>query len=172
MVEPLRAAPPAIAHHARLHQHKVTRKTLRQNGNYDHDSFQYGVVHALHGWPNPSVDVYLDGTQNTNNTAYLTKNVPYDPSYAPTVGDVVLVYRGQRKNRPSRVVLCKLAGAASPYPVPLGGFDGSGRFTLGILNLWAAPGVPPANLGAANDWCASQNGHLYFNNAGTWTLKV
>lgn len=48
--------------------------------------WQWGVVHAAHTSPN-TVDLYLDGATT------LTPGVRYVKSYAPTVGDTVLVGR-------------------------------------------------------------------------------
>lgn len=58
---------------------------------------QIGKVHAVHTTPHHSVDIYLTGiTRRTGFTATktLTKKVPYQASYSPTVGDIVWVQRG------------------------------------------------------------------------------
>ncbi len=169
----MRAASPAEAHAARLHTHAMTKAQSRPQGNYDHDAFQWGYVHAIHAGPPPTVDLYLDGAQNTNNPDYLTPSVTYDARYVPTVGDVVLGRRGLGRSSSDRFVVGKPNGSASPYPVPLGGIDSNNRFVQQIVNAWSAESSPPpAGLGAAGDWCFTKDGHVYWNSAGTWDLKV
>lgn len=148
-------------------------KVLRHpHGHYSHDSLMLGVVTAINGSPNPSVDIAPNGAQNLSSSATMTA-VQFFPPYVPTIDDVVVVVtQPVGKSRSLRYVLGKVAGAASPYPIPLGGFDASNRFVYDLLNAWAATGVPSASLGANNDWCLSQNGHLYFKSGGTWTQKV
>jgi hypothetical protein len=161
-----------IAHQARLISQQTAKKQQRPLGNYDHGVFQWGVVHAIHAGPPPSVDVYLDGTHNTGNAAYLTPTVPYLANYVPTVGDTVLVRRGEGRSASDRTVICKLNGSASPYPVPLGGIDASGRFVQMLLSAWGATAVPSNSMGANGDWCFSANGHIYFKATGVWGVKV
>lgn len=70
--------------------------------------FQWGYVNAVHTSPN-TVDLYLDGTQTLNDTAYLTPGVRYVDTYSPTVGDVVVVLRNIGASATDRVVVGKLA---------------------------------------------------------------
>lgn len=166
------AAPPIIAHMARLHQQKMWQASAKPHGNYDHATFQFGVIDTIHAGPPLSVDLYLDGSQNTANTDYLTTGVPVLAGYVPTVGDTVIVYRGVAQQRSDRFVLGKLASAPSPSATPLGGYDSAGRYTQEVLNAWGSASTPPASLGAAGDWCFSADGHIWWNNAGTWQQKV
>lgn len=145
------AASPQIAHQARLVQQKMTRKQSHPQGNYDHSQFQWGVIDAIHLGPPPSVDVYLDGTQNTGNPAYLTLKIPYAASYTPTVKDTVLVRRGMGRSSSDRTVICKLAGATSPYPLPLGYLNSSNQYIQGPNAMWGGPGVPADSLGMVGD---------------------
>jgi hypothetical protein len=167
------------AHQGRLLQQKVTKKQNRPQGNYLHSEFQWGEIQGIDPGPPPTVSVFIDASPTA------TPNVKYLASYVPTVGDVVLIQRGKSRVRSSRVVLHKLNGSATPYPTPLGGlivppsdsteFDGvtpPSMHVQQVNNLWGSVELPPGNLGAAGDWCMGQNGHLYFNNAGTWEEKL
>lgn len=147
-----RAVSAHVAHGARLHAHKMTKKQARPRGNYDHAPFQFGVVHAVNAGPPPSVDLYLDGSQTLGSTSYLTAKVAYLSSYYPAVGDVVLVRRGQGRSNSDRMVLGKAAGAASPYGIPLGGINSVGQYSQGPNMLWGGSGLPPGDLGAEGDY--------------------
>jgi hypothetical protein len=159
------------AHHTRLAAAKIRRSLDQPSGNYDHAEHQWGVVAAVHAFP-PTVDLYLNGAQNVPTPGNVTPTVKYLPWYVPTVGDVVLVYRGRGRLRSSRVVLGKLAGSASPYPLPLGSII-DGRFTCGPNAWWGGPGAPPDALGTDGDWYASTTtAHIYQLQSGTWTEVV
>jgi hypothetical protein len=164
-----------VAHQARLIQTKITRKQTRPHGNYSHSEHQWGVVHAVNQGGTQTVDLFLDGAQNTGNPANITPSVKHLASYVPTEGDVVLVYRGAGRSRSSRVVLGKLNGAASPYPLPLGSVDTQGRFTSGPNAQWGGPGVPPVTLGITGDWYMRTDTPgismqmLYVKTASGWT---
>ena len=43
------AASPQMAHRIRLAQQQLARAQARPQGNYDHDSHQWGLVQAVHG---------------------------------------------------------------------------------------------------------------------------
>ena len=144
------------AHQARVVQTKVAKKAARPRGNYTHSEHQWGVIDAIHAGPPATVDVYLDGSQNTGDTSNLVTGVKYLASYTPTVGDSVVIYRGFNRNRTSRVVLGKLYGSASPYPLPLGSIQ-SGFFVSGPNNLWGGAGAPPSDLGATGDFYMRTN---------------
>jgi len=169
------AISPQSAHQARLHSQKVQRKASHPQGNYDHSEFQWGVVHAIHVGPPPSVDLYLDGTQNTANTAYLTLGVAYLAGYVPTAGDTVIVRRGVRRSSSDRIVIGKPNGSPSPYPLPLGGLNASNQFIQGPNAIWGGPGVPPSSLGASGDYYfrtdtpATAGQRLYVRESGGWT---
>ena len=160
------------AHTARTIGAKINQVVRQPHGHYSHDTLMVGTVDAIHPSPNPSVDIYPNGAQVLGETA-LIPMVQYFPPYVPTIGDVVVVItQPVGKSRSLRFVLGKIAGAASPYPTPLGGEDSSGRYVYDLLNMWAAAAVPPSTLGANNDWCLSQNGHMYFKSAGAWALVI
>ena len=164
------------AHAARLVQAQMTKKGRRPQGNYTHDAFQWGVVQAIHPASSSGpacVDIYLNGTQNdTNNN--LTTNVAYVASYYPTVGDTVLVQRGMFRNRTSRVVIGKLYGTPSPYPLPLGNIDpDTNRYVTGPGALWGGTGAPSSLLGSPGDYyfrtdAQTSGEQIYQNVAGTW----
>lgn len=162
------------AHQARLIQSQMTSKVNRPNGNYHHGEHQWGVIDAVNDGPPPSVDVYLDGAQN-NPENNLTPQLAYLSSYAPTVGDVVLIYRGDGRNRTSRVVLGKLNGSATPYPVLLGSNDpDSGRYQMGPNALWGGQHEPPPDLGLPGDYYfrtdtpGAPTQTIYVNINGVW----
>lgn len=169
------AISPQSAHQARLHSQKMQRKASHPQGNYDHSEFQWGVVHAIHTGPPPSVDLYLDGTQNTKDTGYLTLGVPYLPGYVPTVGDTVIVRRGTRMSSSDRIVIGKPNGSPSPYPLPLGGLNASSQFVQGPNAIWGGAGVPASSLGASGDYYfrtdtpATAGQRLYVRESGGWT---
>ena len=141
------------AHEARLHQTAMTQKVLKPNGNYHHGEHQWGVIENITVGPPSTVDVYLDGTQNAADPAQLTLGIPYLSSYVPTVGDVVLLYRGDQRNRTNRVVLGKLYGSASPYPLPLGQIEPkTQRFISGPNALWGGAGSPMPGTGRNGDY--------------------
>ena len=140
-------------HMTRLFQSQVTSKQLKPSGNYHHGEHQWGVVAAINNDATPTVDLYLDGAQNVPTDANLTQGIAFLSSYVPTVGDVVLVRRGDGRNRTDRVVLGKLGGSASPYPVPLGNIDPpTGRFVQGPNALWGGTGQPASHLGITGDY--------------------
>lgn len=157
-----------LQHSATLTAGKLNKTLTRPHGNYQHSEFMFATVEAIHAFP-PTVDIQPNGASSPGT---IIKTVKYMPYYVPTLNDVVLVYRGYGRNRSSRIVLGKPNGAASPYPIPLGGIAASGAFVTGLLNLWGAIGVPSNSLGANDDWCMSQNGHIYFKSGGTWSVKV
>lgn len=171
----MKATPPYIAHQARLLAHANQQATFNPQGNYDPSSFQWGVVDAVNVGPPPTVDLYLDGTQTLNDTAYLTPKVRYDASTVLYVNDVVLVYRGTNHHSSDRVVLLKLAGSASPTPLLLSGYNASSQYTQGPNGIWGGSGVPPATLGQSGDYYfrtdtpGTSSQRIYINNAGTWT---
>ncbi len=148
----MRATSPQIAHEARLQTQQVTRQTRNAVGNYEAAEFQWGVVDSISAGPPPSVDLYLDGTQTLSNTAYLTKGVRYLAGYVPTVGDTVIVQRGLKRSASDRVVIGKLDGSTSPYPLPLGGVNSSSQFVQGPNAIWGGAGVPPSTLGIQGDY--------------------
>lgn len=166
-------------HKARQAGAQLGRAIAKPNGNYDHSEHQWGVVEAINPGPPATVDLYLDGTQNTKSTAgtaYLTKSVKYLSWYVPTLGDVVLVFRGKARSRTSRVVLGKLASSPSPYPLPFGNIDpGSGRFITGPNAMWGGVGVPAVALGTTGDYyCRTDTPavtlqRLYVKTASGWT---
>ena len=140
-------------HMTRLFQSQVTSKQLKPSGNYHHGEHQWGVVAAINNDATPTVDLYLDGAQNVPTDANLTQGIAFLSSYVPTVGDVVLVRRGDGRNRTDRVVLGKLNGSASPYPLPLGNIDSTtGRFVQGPNALWGGTGQPASHLGITGDY--------------------
>ena len=139
-------------HQARLMQHKIARKAAQPNGNYGHSEYQWGVVAAINEGPPPTVDLYLNGTQDLGDE-YLTKNVHYLDNYTPNMDDVVLVQRGTGKGRTSRVVLSNVAGSATPYQTLLGGINPENRqFTQGPSALWGGVGEPVPWLGNVGDY--------------------
>ena len=73
----------------------------------------------------------------------------------PAEGDTVLVMRGEGQQRSSRVVVGKLAGSASPYPLPLGTINPTGQYVSGPNAHWGGalePGdLPPDGLGIPGD---------------------
>jgi hypothetical protein len=159
---------------ARLIQTQITAKQRRPNGNYHHGEHQWGVVAAVNNTATPTVDVFLDGTQESPE-GNLTPGIPYLASYAPSVNDVVLVYRGMYRNRTNRVVLGKLDGSATPYPTKLGNIDPSTRrFVQGQATLWGGTGEPAPDLGESGDYffrsdTPGQNSQMvYVNNEGNW----
>jgi hypothetical protein len=159
------------AHQTRLAAGRIRRSLDKPSGNYDHSEHQWGYVAAVHSFP-PSVDLYLNGTQNVPDPKNITPTVKYLPWYVPTVGDIVLVYRGRSRLRSSRVVLGKLAGSPSPYPLPLGGISSS-RYVSGPNALWGGAGAPPAGLGIDGDWYfRTDAAHIYQLQSGTWTEVV
>lgn len=174
---------PRVAHAIRKIQTKSAQATGKPNGNYDHATFQFGVVNAVNAGPPPTVDVYLDGAQNTtqtSGTANLTKGIAYLASYVPTVGDTVFVYRGSGNSSSDRMVLGKAAGAASPGGMLLPGYT-NGVWTRGPNRVWQSNGVPTipiaATAGAHNaingDWCNSvTTPHQYQAQAGKWVQVV
>jgi hypothetical protein len=141
-------------------QTKVAKKAARPRGNYTHSEHQWGVIDAIHAGPPATVDVYLDGSQNTGDTSNLVTGVKYLASYTPTVGDSVVIYRGFNRNRTSRVVLGKLIQ--------------SGFFVSGPNNLWGGAGAPPSDLGATGDFymrtnaTTTANERLYVRQPGGW----
>jgi len=180
------------AHSARLIQTQMTRKARRPQGNYTHDTFQWGLVNAINAGPPATVDLYLNGTHQTANPDLITPSVPYLASYVPTLGDVVLVQRGLFRNRTSRVIVGKLYGSPSPYPLPLGNIDpGSGRFISGPNAIWGGFGAPNPNLGqlgdvyfrtdavgleaiyqfVANGWVSFQNQAAVTTNSQTYSVS-
>ena len=101
----------------------------------------------------PTVDVWLDGSQNTSDPQNITYGLKHLPTYVPTKGDAVLIYRGSHLGRTSRVVLGKLAGSPSPYPLPLGTLTPQGQHTLSGYSHWGdATATPPAGLGTPGDF--------------------
>jgi len=164
-----------IQHQARLMQHAATRKTDKPTGNYEHAEHQWGVIAAVNVGPPASVDVYLNATA-ADPTATPSPGISYLPSYVPTVGDVVLIYRGSARNRSDRVVLGKMAGAASPYPLPLGNIDpASRRWVQGPGALWGGEGIPSIALGNDGDFYFRTDTpvivgqQLYVKSNGEWT---
>lgn len=169
------AVSPQMAHQARLLTQKTVRQQRNPQGNYDHSEFQWGYVNAINLGPPPSLDLYLDGSQTTNDTAYLTKQVAYLASYVPTVGDAVLVRRGTRRSSSDRVVVGKLNGSTSPYPLALGGVNSSGQYVQGPNAVWGGVGVPPSTLGMVGDYYyrtdtpSVANQRIYVYQSGGWT---
>lgn len=161
------------AHSAHLTQTKVAKKQQRPLGNYTHAEHQWGVIDAIHVGPPSTVDVYLDGSQNTGDTNNLVLGLSYLASYTPTVGDTVIIQRGIRRNRTSRVVLGKLYGSASPYPLPLGSIQ-SGLFVKGPNSIWGGAGAPTNAIGIAGDFyfrtnaTATANERVYVRQSGGW----
>ena len=178
MTRPANAAASASIRHAAVkHAAQITRALTRPHGNYPHAEVVFATVAAVHGFAldgkPASVDVYPNGAQNLGTQQALVKGAGYLASYVPTVGDAVAAVQGYGRVRSSLLVLGKATGAASPYPVPLGGFDSVGRFATGLLSLWGTvSGTPNAKLGADGDWCMTGDGHLWWKNAGSWVQKV
>jgi hypothetical protein len=142
-----------IPHQVRLAQNQIARKANQPRGNFDHSPFQWGIVHAVHLGPPPSVDVYLDGTQNTGNTDYLTTGIRYLDGYDPVVGDGVVVARGSAKSISDRFVFGKLAGSGGSYALTPG-ISSTVTTTdpaLGGVRVWSGTGVPPSGLGEVGD---------------------
>lgn len=151
-------------HQAHLMQAKVTQKINRPNGNYSHAPHQWGVVASINLGPPPSVNLHLSGTNNVPSQTNLTLAVPYLSSYVPAIGDVVLLQRGVDRGRMSRVVLGKLVGSPSPYPVLLGSISPStGQYITGPSALWGGVGAPPNSIG--------NNGDYYFRSDQPLTLQ-
>jgi hypothetical protein len=162
-----------MAHKMRLAQTKISKKQARPLGNYLHAEHEYGTVAAIHAGPPPTVDLYLNGSQNMGSTTYLTTGVKYLAPYVPTVGDVVLIQRGSEKLRTSRMILGKPNGSASPTIVPFCAKNGSGQWTIGPNGLWGGSGAPPASLGTNGDfYFRTDTGNILFKSAGAWTVKV
>ncbi|MHB2029661.1 MAG: hypothetical protein ACYCPT_12715 [Acidimicrobiales bacterium] len=168
-----------IPHEIRLTQNQVARKANKPRGNFDHSPFQWGVVHAVHAGPPPSVDVYLDGTQNMNNTAFLTTGIRYLDGYDPVVGDGVVLIRGTNKSVSDRTVLGKLAGTPGSYALTPG-ISSTVTTTdpaLGGVRVWSGTGAPPTALGSIGDVYIRTDGILgtsfiYRKTASTtWTAS-
>lgn len=151
-----------MAHKIRLAQQQLARAQARPQGNYDHGPIQWGVVEGIDFGPPLLVSVYPDGAQHTGNPAYLMgKNdgagnilpgIPCMPGYVPTQGDVVVMLRGMGRSSSDRLVLGKLNGAPSPYPLPLGGINAAGQYQQGPNAIWGGAGAPPASLGTTGDF--------------------
>lgn len=149
----MRAPNPYMAHMARLHTHKTQQVTRNPQGNYSPSQFQWGFIHSINAGPPPSVNIYLDGTQTTSNTAYLTNNVRYSSDYVPNVGDTVLVYRGAGVSSSDRVVLLKLAGSATPTPSLFSGYNSTtNQYFKGPNAMWGGAGIPDSSLGTVGDY--------------------
>jgi hypothetical protein len=47
-----------------------------------------------------------------------------------------------------------------------------GDGALNRQSWWASTGIPSNTMGVNNDWCISDNGHIYFKSAGAWAQKI
>ena len=85
-----------------------------------------------------TVDLYLDGTQNLGDEAYLTPGVRFYDSFVPEVGDVVHVLRGTGASATDRVCAGRpMAGHGGPL-VTIGttaGAPTTGTWRAGMLYL-------------------------------------
>ena len=238
------AASPQMAHRIRLAQQQLARAQARPQGNYDHDSHQWGLVQAVHGtyastlatnaslrsdqislndppalnaflvFPGvpgsfrvtavsgdlativpslpqdvpsgtavadlPTLDVYPDGSQHTNNPAYLMPGLRWLASYVPTAGDVVLIRRGQGLSSSDRLVLGKVNGSPSPHALLLSTLNAAQKWTQGPNALWGGAGAPTIPL-ATSSQPGAQNGDWFFQTdaealwqlqGGTWVPIV
>lgn len=174
----MRATSPYIAHQARLISIESQRANNNPRGNYTPTEFQWGVIESINAGPPPTVNLYLDGSQTLNDTAYLTPNVAYLSTYVPVVGDTVLVHRGVGRSSSDRVVIGKLGGSTSPFPLPLAYYDATTSQNLQTGNaVWGGPGVPAATLGAEGDMYvrtdapATAGERLYFKTSTGWVAS-
>ena len=76
--------------------------------------WQWGVVASFTTTPPLTCDVYINGTQNLNNPAFLTRAIRYLESYVPTVNDVVLIGHGTGGLTSDRWIIGDLAGEKIP----------------------------------------------------------
>lgn len=172
-----------VAHQTRLVTGKIATKLSNPHGNYQHSQIQWGVVNAINGFaavgpqgqPIPNtVNVYPAGSQNTSDTANLLYGVKYMSWYVPTIGDTVVMLRGFGRNRSSKIIIGKLYGSASPYPLPLGGLL-SGRYVTGPNAIWGGAGAPNALIGITGDYYfrtdtpSTSGQRLYVKESGGWT---
>ena len=88
-----------------------------------------------------TVDLYLDGTQNLGDEAYLTPGVRFYDSFAPEVGDVVQVLRGTGASATDRVCAGRpKTGHGGPLVTvgPTAGAPAAGSWRTGMTYIDSA----------------------------------
>ena len=145
----VRAATTREAHQARLVSTKTAQKQATPTATTPTRSTSgASSTPSIQGPPPPSISCST-GLWATRN---VTANVKMLAGYSPTVGDVVLVYRGSRaQSHASRVILHKLNGSASPTPLALGSINNAGSVRLWLRGAVGWPRGSPPGLGSIGD---------------------